>query len=95
MRTNDRNIAWTSVFKKDFKREKKRLPNLEELLAPVLSSLVADKPLDENYRDHALSGDKKPFRDCHLKPDLLLIYYKPDEETLTLVRLASHAELNL
>ena len=95
MRTTERSIAWTSAFKKDFKREKRRYSELENLLAPVLSRLAADEPLEEQYRDHALSGDKKPFRDCHIKPDLILLYYKPDEDTLTLVRLASHAELSL
>ena len=43
--------------------------------------------------DHALSGEWADHRDCHVKPDLVLIYQKPDAGTLRLVRLGSHAEL--
>jgi mRNA interferase YafQ len=52
-------------------------------------------PLAARQRDHALTGDWKDFRDCHVKPDLVLIYSKPDDQTLVLVRLGSHAELGL
>ncbi|WLV67219.1 type II toxin-antitoxin system YafQ family toxin [Pseudomonas aeruginosa] len=47
------------------------------------------------HRDHALTGDWKDHRDCHVKPDLVLIYQKPDADTLRLVRLGSHSELGL
>jgi mRNA interferase YafQ len=43
--------------------------------------------------DHPLSGAWGDFRDCHLKPDLILIYRKPDAASLELVRLGSHSEL--
>jgi len=56
---------------------------------------VTDKPLAERYRDHPLSGDWAGFWDCHIKPDLILIYEKPDDTTLRLVRLGSHSELGL
>jgi mRNA interferase YafQ len=49
--------------------------------------------LADKYRDHALSGDWKDHRDCHVKPDLVLIYRKPDADRLQLVRLGSHSEL--
>jgi mRNA interferase YafQ len=49
--------------------------------------------LPENNRDHALSGDWAGYRECHLKPDLLLIYRKPDARTLRIARLGSHSEL--
>ncbi len=54
-----------------------------------------DEPLDRRYRDHALSGEWADFRDCHVKPDLVLIYQKPDAGTLRLVRIGSHAKLGL
>ena len=44
---------------------------------------------------HALTGDWKDYRDCHVKPDLVLIYQKPDADVLRLVRLGSHSELGL
>jgi mRNA interferase YafQ len=40
-----------------------------------------------------LAGDWAGYRECHIKPDLLLIYKKPDDETLRLARLGSHSEL--
>jgi len=90
-----RTIRRTSQFKKDFKRAKKGHHGkiLADDLAKVVSLLVDDSALDEKYRDHALSGDWKDHRDCHIKPDLLLIYRKPDDDTLDLVRLGSHSEL--
>ncbi|MXZ34913.1 MAG: type II toxin-antitoxin system mRNA interferase toxin, RelE/StbE family, partial [Acidobacteria bacterium] len=45
--------------------------------------------------DHALSGEWKEFRDCHLKPDMVLIYQKKATDKLRLVRLGSHSELGL
>jgi mRNA interferase YafQ len=67
--------------------------HIDALLTDILALLVADQPLPEKNRDHALSGEWKGYRDCHLKPDLLLIYGKPDAETLRLARLGSHSEL--
>jgi mRNA interferase YafQ len=43
--------------------------------------------------DHALRGEWKDFRDCQVKPDLVLIYRKPGVDVLQLVRLGSHNEL--
>lgn len=64
------------------------------MLLPALANLLAaDKPLPEKHRDHALSGNWKDHRECHLKPDLLLIYKLPDTGTLRFVRLGSHSEL--
>ena len=57
--------------------------------------LAADAPLPRRYFDHPLSGEWNDFRDCHLRPDLVLIYRKPDEQSLELVRLGSHRELGL
>jgi mRNA interferase YafQ len=57
--------------------------------------LASDKVLDPKYFDHPLSGDWIDHRDCHIKPDLVLIYRKPDDTLLQLVRLGSHSELGL
>ena len=90
-----RRIDRTGVFRRDFKRENKgRYRNeLDELLGSVITALAEDKPLPEKNRDHMLAGDWSDFRECHLKPDLLLIYRKPKAEVLQLVRLGSHSEL--
>lgn len=63
----------TSQFKKDFKKAKKRDLDLSELQA-VLDKLCAEEPLEKRHRDHALSGDYIGFRECHIRPDWLLIY---------------------
>ena len=92
-----RRIERTGQFKRDYKREAKGLYrstlNLE--LAPVITALARDEPLEPRRRDHALTGDWKDHRDCHVKPDLVLIYRKPDDEVLQLVRLGSHSELGI
>jgi mRNA interferase YafQ len=92
-----RRIERTGQFKRDYKREAKgpHRATLERDFIEVVTALANDQPLAEKHRDHALSGDWKDHRDCHLKPDLVLIYCKPDDEVLQLVRLGSHSELGL
>jgi len=92
-----RRIEPTGQFKRDYKREAKgqHRVTLDADLKPVLQSLAADQPLESRYRDHALTGEWKDHRDCHVKPDLVLIYQKPDAESLRLVRIGSHSELGL
>ena len=92
-----RAIEPTNQFKRDYKREKKsqHRATLDAELSLVLNALAIDQPLDPHHRDHALTGDWKDHRDCHVKPDLVLVYQKPDGITLRLVRLGSHSELGL
>lgn len=92
-----RTIEWTRQFKKDYKRESKGVYRvvLDELLFPALENLANDLPLELRYCDHALGGDWKDHRDCHIKPDLILIYQKVNDGILRLVRLGSHSELGL
>jgi mRNA interferase YafQ len=90
-----RRIERTNAFLRDFKREKRghHRRELEIVLTVTVSLLAEDKPLPERNRDHTLGGEWSDHRECHLKPDLLLIYRKPDTEVLQLVRLGSHSEL--
>ena len=92
-----RKIERTGQFKRDFKREAKgrHRHTLASDLSDVLKLLANDKILPDRYQDHPLSGDWVDHRDCHIKPDLVLIYRVPDDETLQLVRLGSHSELGL
>ena len=90
-----RELVLTSSFRRDLKRERKTDRQIDALLKPVLNDLARDRKLDLKYRDHALTGNFKPYRECHIKPDLLLIYDCPDDEQLVLIRLGSHAELDL
>lgn len=90
-----RTIERTNAFRHDYRRENRgpHRRDLESVLTLAISLLAEDKPLPERNRDHALGGDWRDHRECHLKPDLLLIYRKPDAECLQLVRLGSHSEL--
>ena len=90
----NRIISRTSQFKKDYKREKKKDSQLDSLLMPVVFKLASDEVLEQKYCDHALIGDKKGLRDCHIKPNLALLCRIFDNK-LVLVRLGSHAELNI
>ena len=69
--------------------------NSTTLLMEVVNLLAADAPLARRNLDHPLSGEWNDHRDCHIKPDLVLIYRKPDDHSLELVRLGSHSELGL
>ena len=68
---------------------------LEPRLGEVLNLLMNDSQLPESLYDHPLTGDWKEFRDCHLMPDLVLIYRKQGEEFLELARIGSHSELGI
>jgi len=85
-----RTIERTAEFKKDFKKQGNFLDNS---FIEVLYKLINDEPLPVKYKDHSLNGNWKNYRECHIKPDLLLIYKKIDLDTLILVRLNSHSEL--
>jgi len=90
-----RTIERTNAFKRDFKREKagQHRKKLDALVVEVVGKLANDEPLPATNHDHSLSGEWGDHRECHLRPDLLLIYRKPDDERLQLVRLGSHSEL--
>lgn len=72
-------IKYHHSFKKDYKLMKKRGFNLDKLKY-VINQLVNGNSLEDKYRDHALTGDYKGFRECHIEPDWLLIYQIIDEE---------------
>jgi len=90
-----RRIERTGAFRRDFKREKRgeHRRDIDSLVSFIVSLLAEDRTLPEKNRDHSLSGEWDDHRECHLKPDLLLIYRKPDAQILQLVRLGSHSEL--
>ena len=86
-------LVLTKKFKQDFKRLKKNGKNIK-LLTEVVNILLAEKALPEKYKDHALTGDYKGFRECHIQPDWLLIYYIENKTLcLTLARTGTHSLL--
>ena len=90
-----RAIRRLPAFERDYRRERReqRSRRLEAELRAVLTPLLNDQPLPARYRDHPLRGEWADRRDCHIRPDLILIYRKPDADRLELVRLGSHSEL--
>ena len=81
----------TNSFKRSYKKQ--RLNDEEELAyIDVVYNLLCDNKLTEKYKDHQLIGKLKEFRECHIKPDLLLIYLIEDD-TLKLADIGSHSEL--
>jgi mRNA interferase YafQ len=90
-------VKYTSRFRRDYRREKsgRQAKRLDVLLLETVAILAKDEPLPRRYFDHPLSGEWSDHRDCHIRPDLILIYRKPDDASLELVRLGSHSELGL
>ncbi len=85
-------IAYTSQFKRDYKK-RQREKDLDELLEFVLNNLSEEKAnLPIKFRDHELKGNYHGCRECHLKPDLLLVYILTSTE-IRLIRLGNHSEL--
>lgn len=89
------NVEFTGQFKKDYKLAIKRGCNQNEL-KEVIDLLINEIPLPEKYRDHALVNSREyiGMRECHIKPDWLLIYKIYDEKLLLkLIRTGSHSDL--
>ena len=86
-------VKFTTQFKKDLKLAKKQNKDIEKLFE-VVELLANGEKLDFKYKDHDLSGNYKGTRECHIEPDLLLVYeYQNDVLVLMLYRLGSHSEL--
>ena len=88
-------IRWTSAFKADYKRMKRssrHRENMEALTAATLA-LANDEAMPLSFHDHALVGTWRGCRDCHLAPDLVLIYRHEGESVIALVRLGTHSEI--
>lgn len=92
-----RTIRYSVRFKRDYKRAKRGQykTTLDKDLPDLVNLLACDLPLPFRYHDHELCGAWSDHRDCHIKPDLVLIYRRPDDESLELVRLGSHSDLGL
>jgi mRNA interferase YafQ len=84
-------IRQSTQFRRDIKRLKRQGVQLAQLQT-VVNALVAQQPLADHYRDHALVGNWRGFRECHIQPDWLLIY-RVEGNILQLARTGSHAAL--
>ena len=88
-------VEFTSQFKKDYKLAIKNGCNTNEL-EKIITLLMNEQPLPKEYRNHALTNSRnyKDMRECHIKPDWLLVY-KVLKETLILrlIRTVNHSDL--
>nr|WP_323597351.1 type II toxin-antitoxin system YafQ family toxin [Aliarcobacter butzleri] len=84
-------IFRTTSFKKDYKKLSQKNKNI---LKEVIIKLANNETLEEKYKDHKLIGDYLGCRECHVKPDLLLIY-RIDNQVLelALVRIGNDSDL--
>jgi mRNA interferase YafQ len=85
-----RNFSSRRVLSGAHRRAKK--PFTSFMACKVLTTLTrwaADTPLPRRNFDHPLSGESKDHRDCHIRPDLVLLYRKPDERSLRLTQAAA------
>jgi mRNA interferase YafQ len=87
------NISFTNQYVKDLELMKRRsLPKSE--LDEVVKLLSEEQPLLPKHKDHALKGNFSGYRECHIRPDWLLVYKKDKQMlTLVLVRTGTHSDL--
>lgn len=87
-------VQYSSRFKKSLKRVKK-LPGFKSSrLKKAILLLSEGKSLPKDFKDHKLAGNLKYHRECHLAPDILLIYKTEDRYLiLTLVNIGNHSQL--
>jgi mRNA interferase YafQ len=85
-------LKYAAKFRRDLKRIEKRGKD-RSLLAAVLDTLQAEKPLAPKHRDHPLEGAWRGFRECHIENDWVLIY-RVDRKALilTATRTGTHAD---
>ena len=83
------------IYSKSFKKDFKKLDELrQKKVLDILEKLSNGETLDEKYYDHALKGKLKDFRDCHIEPNLILLYQiTADRLILNALRIGSHSAI--
>ncbi|MDE5738323.1 MAG: type II toxin-antitoxin system YafQ family toxin [Oscillospiraceae bacterium] len=87
-------LTTTNIFRKEYRKLLKRNYDMK-LLDNIVELLLKGQELPEENKDHALKGNWKGYRECHIQPDWLLVY-RIYENTLilSLVRTGTHSDLN-
>ena len=86
-------LIYTNQFRKDYRKMAKRGCQMSKL-NDVLNKLKNEEQLDEKYQDHALKGNRKNYRECHIAPDWLLVYkINKGDLILTALQTGSHSDL--
>ncbi len=87
-------IEFTNKYLSDLKLARKRKLDESELNKVIQHLSSCDEPLAKKYNDHNLTGNYKGYRECHIKPDWLLIYNKEKQlKILKLYRTGTHSDL--
>lgn len=80
-------------LKKEYKKLKKRNKDMIKL-DTIMKKLIMEEPLDKKHKDHALIGSYTGYKECHIEPDWLLIYFiDKDSKTITFARTGTHSDL--
>jgi len=87
----NKNVRYTTQFKKDFKLCIKRGYNMEQIRS-VMKLLESGRQLSENNKDHNLTGNYVKCRECHIQSDWLLIYQLFDNDII-FIRTGTHSDL--
>jgi len=88
------NLRHSANFKKGFKKIKRNPCFVLSEFKQIINDLINGKFLDEKYQNHKLHGEWKGYYECHLAPDILLIYEINNEESIIyMYRIGSHSEL--
>lgn len=90
-------MKYTLIETNTYIKEKNKLNSKQlEKLSYVIEKLRNKESLEAKYKDHKLKGNLTNLRNCHIEPDLVLIYEKDKKELiLTALRINSHANLGL
>ena len=82
-------------YSKDYKKSVKKLDKQSlQMLTVVIDRLANDEILEPKFKDHQLKGKLEGFRECHIKPNLLLVYKKVKQELrMSALKVGSHSEL--
>lgn len=83
---------YTAQFRRDYKLSEKRGLNMT-LIDNLIYELTAENVLDEKYCDHSLKGGYKGCRECHIKPDWLLVYRLSGKGDIVFVRTGTHSDI--
>ena len=85
-------VEWTKKFKKSYKKICKQ--GYEGKVDTIIQRLANNENLEAKHKDHALKGEYKGYRECHIMPDLLLVYKKFDDIlVLVCIDVGSHSEV--
>lgn len=86
-----RELAFQRAFKTDFKKIRNDAQKFQ-LVREALELLRMREKLPPEYHEHPLKGRYTGTLECHVAPDLLLVYVR-DETRVVLFRVGSHAAL--